>query len=130
MTRLDLDSNLLDYIVKQGFQPGDRLPTISELQDDEHLGVSSSKVREQLEVARALGIVEVRSKTGMKLREYSFTPAIRLSLFYALSIHPAWFEAFSEMRNHLEMAFWNEACERLAPEDKDLMERCIHPNSQ
>jgi DNA-binding FadR family transcriptional regulator len=125
MARLDLDSDLLDYIVKKGFQPGDRLPTISELQQEEHLGVSISKVREQLEVARALGIVEVRSKTGMKLRDYSFTPAIRLSLFFALSVHPEWFEAFTEMRNHLEMAFWNEACERLTGEDKAEMQRCI-----
>lgn len=125
MARLDLDSDLLDYIIKKGFQPGDRLPTISELQGDSHLGVSISKVREQLEVARALGIVEVRSKTGMKLREYSFAPAVRLSLFYALSVRSDWFEAFSEMRNHIEMAFWNEACAKLTDEDKADMQRCI-----
>jgi DNA-binding FadR family transcriptional regulator len=125
MARLDLDSDLLEYIVAKGFQAGERLPTISELQAEEHLGISISKVREQLEVARALGIVEVRSKTGMRLREYSFTPAVRLSLFYALSANPQLFEAFSEMRNHLELAFWNEACEQLTNEDRAVMQECI-----
>ncbi|MCL4251501.1 MAG: FCD domain-containing protein [Anaerolineae bacterium] len=125
MARLPLDSDLLDFIVKKGFHPGDRLPTINELQDPEHLGISISKVREQLEVARALGIVEVRSKTGMKLREYSFTPAIRLSLFYALSAQPQLFEAFSALRNHVEIAFWHEACALLTDEDRLGMRQCI-----
>jgi len=125
MARLPLDSDLLDFIVKKGFQPGDRLPTINELQDPSHLGISISKVREQLEVARALGIVEVRSKTGMKLREYAFAPAVRLSLFYALSSYPHFFEAFSTLRNHVEIAFWHEACALLTEADKATMRECI-----
>ena len=67
MPQIDLDSELLDYIIRENFQAGQRLPTINELQDEEHLGVGVSKVREQLEVARALGLVEVRSKTGMRM---------------------------------------------------------------
>ncbi len=115
--RIDLDSDLLNYIIKNGFQPGDRLPTISELQDPNNLGISVSKVREQLEVARALGLVEVRSKTGTRLKEYSFTPAVRLSLFFALATDLRFFEQFSALRTHLEVAFWNEACARLTMDD-------------
>lgn len=114
---IDLDSDLLNYIVKNGFQPGDRLPSLNELQDSGHLGVSVSKVREQLEVARALGLVEVRSKTGTRLQEYSFTPAVRLSLFYALATDWHYFEMFSALRTHLEVAFWNEACALLTADD-------------
>lgn len=125
MPEIDLDSDLLEYIVREGFVPGDRLPTISELQADENLGVSVSKVREQLEVARALGLVEVKSKTGMKMRSYSFAPAVRLSLFFALAQDQRNFELFSEVRNHLEVAFWNEACGRLLPEDKQVMRECL-----
>jgi DNA-binding FadR family transcriptional regulator len=55
VTEIRFDSDLLNYIIKHGYQPGDRLPTISELQETDNLGVSVSKVREQLEVARALG---------------------------------------------------------------------------
>jgi DNA-binding FadR family transcriptional regulator len=125
MIRLPIDSNLLEFIAKGDFQPGDRLPTISELQNESHLGVSISKVREQLEVARALGIIEVRSKTGMKLREYTFTPAVRLSLFYALSTDPKLFEAFSALRNHVEAGFWHQACALLSDNDTAEMQRCI-----
>ncbi len=125
MSEIDLDSDLLEYICRQGFQAGDRLPTINELQADEHLGISISKVREQLEVARALGLVEVRSKTGMKLKSYSFTPAVRLSLLFALAQDQHNFELFGEVRNHIEVAFWNEACERLQAEDKAVMRDCL-----
>lgn len=117
MTAIPLDSDLLNYIVQQGFQPGDRLPTISELQDPDNLGISVSKVREQLEVARALGLVEVRSKTGTRLKDFSFTPAVRLTLFYALATDLHYFEMFSALRTHLEVAFWHEACEQLTPAD-------------
>lgn len=125
MPEIDLDSDLLEYIVREGFAPGDRLPTINELQADDYLGVSISKVREQLEVARALGLVEVKSKTGMKMRSYSFTPAVRLSLFFALAQDQRNFELFGELRNHLEVAFWNEACALLKDEDKRLMRECL-----
>jgi len=115
---IHFESDLLNYIIKNGYQPGDRLPTISELQDPDNLGISVSKVREQLEVARALGLVEVKSKTGTRLKEYSFTPAVRLSLFFALATDLHYFELFSALRTHLEMAFWNEACGLLRDEDK------------
>lgn len=125
MPYIDLDSDLLNYIVDQGYRPGDRLPTINELQDPDHLNISISKVREQLEVARALGIVEVRSKTGMRMKSYSFTPAVRLSLFYALATDPHNFEMFGALRNHLEVAFWHEACKLLTAADLTQMRACV-----
>ncbi len=125
MADIELDSDLLNYIIKQGFQPGDRLPTISELQDPNNLGISVSKVREQLEVARALGLVEVRSKTGTRLKDYSFTPAVRLSLFYALATDLHNFEQFGALRTHLEVAFWHEACALLTDEDKVELRQTI-----
>ncbi|NWF67832.1 MAG: FadR family transcriptional regulator [Chloroflexi bacterium] len=125
MSPIDLGSELLNYIVQQHVQPGERLPSISELQDETHLGISISKVREQLEVARALGLVEVRSKTGTRLKEYDFAPAVRLSLLFALARDLHYFELFSQLRNHLEVAFWHEACALLQEEDKAFMRACI-----
>jgi DNA-binding FadR family transcriptional regulator len=124
MPEIDLDSELLDYIVRSGARPGDRLPTINELQE-KYLGLSISKVREQLEVARALGFVEVRSKTGMKMKDYTFTPAVRLSLFYALALDPHYFELFTALRNHIEVAYWIEACETLSEADLQIMRDCV-----
>lgn len=123
---INLDSELLEYMVERGFQPGDRLPSLSDLQSGEHLGVSISKVREQLEVARALGLVEVRSKTGTRMKDYSFTPAVRLSLFFALAQDLRHFEQFSELRNHVEATFWHEACARLEPQDLDALREILN----
>ena len=125
MPPIDLDSDLLNYLARQPLKPGDRLPTIQELQAPDNLGVSISKVREQLEVARALGLVEVRSKTGMRLKPYSFTPAVRLSLFFALAQDPHSFDLFTALRNHVEVAFWHEACALLAPDDIAVMRACV-----
>ena len=61
----------------------------------------------------------------MKMKPYSFTPAVRLSLFFALAQDQHNFELFGEVRNHIEAAFWNEACERLHDEDKQVMRECL-----
>lgn len=126
MMHIELDSQLLEYMVRQGFRPGDRLPTLNDLKSADHLGISISKVREQLEVARALGLVEVRSKTGMRMREYTFTPAVQLSLMFALALDPHSFEQFSQLRTHVETAFWVEACQRLIPADLDHMRALLN----
>ncbi len=121
MPRIDLPSELLNFIADEGYNPGDRLPTISQLQDEDRLGISISKIREQLEVARALGLVEVRSKTGMRMKTYSFAPAVRLSLLFALAQDVQQFELFSSLRYHVEVGYWNEACSTLTGEDKLAM---------
>ncbi len=121
---IDLGSDFLNYIIEQGYQPGDRLPSIQQLTGDAHLDMSANKVREQLEVARALGWVEVRSKRGTRIREYAFTPAVRLSALYAFACGES-FEAFASLRNHVEAAYWNEACALLEPADLQVMQGCL-----
>src|SRR5690606_16198757 len=94
---------------------GDRLPSLQEL-SAEH-GVSISVLREQLQVARALGFVEVRPRTGIKRLPYTFAPAVRESLFYAIDRDQAAFASFSDVRRHLERVYWFEAANRLTAED-------------
>ncbi len=110
-----LDSELMRYIVASGRKPGERLPSLEKLSAE--LKLSIGKLREQLEVARALGFVEVRPNTGIRVAEYNFLPAIRYSLFYALAQDPTQFAAFGDLRNHVEAAFWYEAVARLTPAD-------------
>jgi DNA-binding FadR family transcriptional regulator len=93
-----------------------KLPSLSDLSRE--LGVSVASLREQLEVARALGLVEVRPRLGTRRRAYSFTPAVRQSLRYALALNDEHFRKYSELRNHVEFAFWYEAVEKLTSEDK------------
>ena len=92
------------------------LPSLKDLSVE--LGVSVASLREQLEVARALGLVEVRPRLGTRRRSYSFTPAVRQSLSYALALNDAHFHKYAELRKHVEAAFWFEAVEKLTEADK------------
>lgn len=99
------------------------LPSLKKL--SEELGVSVASLREQLEVARALGLVEVRPRLGTRRKDYSFTPAIRQSLGYALALNNEHFRKYSELRNHVEAAFWREAVEKLTEADKNDLHTLI-----
>lgn len=99
------------------------IPTLKDL--SEELGLSIASLREQLEVARALGLVEVKPRLGMRRREYSFTPAVRQSLGYALALNDEYFRKYSELRNHVESAYWYEAVEKLTPADKHELQALI-----
>jgi DNA-binding FadR family transcriptional regulator len=101
------------------------LPALTDLSRE--LGISVASLREQLEVARALGLVEVRPRTGIRRLPYSFLPAVRQSLGYAMSLDQQSFEAFADLRKNVEAAYWHEAAQKLTAEDRvhlqGLMER-------
>ena len=99
------------------------LPTLNELSRE--LGISVAGLREQLEVARALGLVEVRPRTGTRRLPYSFTSAVKQSLGYALTLSQTYFQKYSELRNHLESAYWDEAVALLTREDKDELQNIV-----
>ncbi len=108
-------SHFLLYLANHSEAEG-ALPPLNEL--SRKLGISVTALREQLEVARAMGLVEVRPRTGMKRRPYSFTPAVTQSLNYALALEDGHFQQYSELRNHVEAAYWDEAVKKLTDEDK------------
>jgi DNA-binding FadR family transcriptional regulator len=99
------------------------LPSLKQLSIE--LGVSVASLREQLEVARALGLVEVRPRLGTRRKDYSFAPAVRQSLGYALALNNEHFRKYSELRNHIESAFWYEAVEKLTEQDKQELQNLI-----
>lgn len=119
----ELDSDFLHYIVEHKYKTGDKIPTLHQLSAE--MSISVGKLREQMEVARTLGLVEVRPHTGIRLEPYDFLPAVRLSLLFALAQDPQQFEAFGTLRNHIEAGFWHEAVALLTEQDKrdlqDLM---------
>ncbi len=123
MTQLHISSEFLHYIVKNGFVPGSRLPSLHEI--SEELGVSIGKLREQLEGARVLGLVAARPRRGIECNDYSFTPAARASLMFGLATDERRFFAFSELRNALESAFWRPAVQALTDDDKQELGRYI-----
>jgi DNA-binding FadR family transcriptional regulator len=102
----------------------DGLPTLNDLSQE--LGVGVASLREQLEVARALGLVEVKpGRGGTRRRAFSFTPAIRQSLGYALALDEEHFRKYADLRNHVESAYWNEAVQKLTDEDKQELKNII-----
>jgi DNA-binding FadR family transcriptional regulator len=115
-------SEFLRYLASQAEIEGSLAP-MSELSRQLHISVAA--LREQLEVARALGLVEVKPRTGIRRIPYSFTPAVRQSLKYALALHDDHFQKFSELRNHVETAFWDEAVKKLTKEDKQTLQTII-----
>ena len=115
-------SEFMRYLATHN-EADDEFPSLKDLSVE--LGVSLASLREQLEVARALGLVEVRQRLGTRRRAYSFTPAVRQSLQYALALDDDHFRKYSELRNHVESAFWHEAVERLNEQDKQELKALV-----
>lgn len=125
MLRERVSPNISEFLRYLASHPEaeDKLPSLNELSRE--LNISVASLREQLEVARAFGFVEVRQKTGSRRLKYSFTPGIRQSLGYALALNDEHFRKFAEMRNHLEAAYWYEAVQLLTNEDKTELQNIL-----
>lgn len=121
---VSLDYELLDYLIEQNTRAGDRVPALGDLSNE--LCISVSKLREQLEVARCLGLVTVRPRTGIHRQPFDFMPAVRLSLFFALANDLRHFDTYSELRRHVEKAFWHEAVASLTDDDKQHLRDLVN----
>ena len=113
-------SELLEYLAELGCPADHQLPTIQELA--QQLDISTGKLREQLEVARSMGLISVRPRTGMRVNGYSPSPSYKNSFLFALAISPVYFDDFGVLRNHIEASFWDEAVRLLTPTDIDELE--------
>lgn len=127
MLRHQLSSDFLQYLAANTSlktdQDASHLPSLTKLSKE--MRISVALLREQLEVAKALGLVEVRPHTGIRSLPYSFLPAVRQSLSYAIELDRAYFEAFSDLRNHLESVYWGEAVRCLSGEDIHALQELI-----
>lgn len=115
-------SELLNYLAENQAEES-KIPSLHELSNELNLSVAS--LREQLAVARALGVIEARPRTGLRKIKYSFTPAIRESVSYAITMEPSHFEMYADLRRHLESSYWLQAVRFLTREDIEKMETLI-----
>lgn len=116
-------SEFLKYIADKSAMGEERIPALTVLSKE--LQVSVASLREQLEVARVLGFVEVKPKTGIRWLPYNFTPSILLSVTYAISISEDYFEQFRDLRNHLEGAYFLEAAAKLTRYDIEQLTNIV-----
>lgn len=117
MIPINLSSDFLTYLAetKRLDEDCERLPSLQVL--SKQLGVSVSSLREQMEVARALGLVEAKPRTGLRRLPYSFQPAVDQSLSYAIAIDQENFLKFADLRRNVEAAYWYQAVTLLTEDD-------------
>lgn len=114
-----LDSQFLNYLIEAQIAPGERVPTLQEI--SKTLGISVGKLREQLEVARNLGLVSVRPRAGIQREPLDFSKAILPSVLFSLGTNEASFIQFSQLRRAIETGLWYDAVILLTEEDKQQL---------
>ena len=111
------------YLLKTAETEDKKLPALKDLSQE--LGLGISRLREQLEVAKALGLVDVRPRLGIRPLPYSFTPAVDASLCFAIQQNPAYFEDFVDLRRHLEYAYFPQAVDLLQEKDHQVLRQLV-----
>lgn len=105
----------LQFLADEKNTEGCRLPSLSDLSKTTQTSIPS--LREQLEVARAFGFVDVKPKTGIRKNKYRFTPAVTASLGYAIKDDRRLFDAYADLRKHIEAVYFEEAATVLTKDD-------------
>jgi len=115
-------TSLLTYLAEASKNEQD-IPSIAEL--SQILGVSIASVREQLEVARQLGFVDVKPRKGIQRRPFSLVPLISLGMNYGIYSEAHLLSDYIELRKHLELSYWNDAFDVLKDDQMDYMQFLI-----
>jgi DNA-binding FadR family transcriptional regulator len=110
-------SELLVYLASIPEDENKRIPPLNEL--SQQLGISVATLREQLEVARMMGILEIKPKAGIRKNQYQLKPALTASLTYGVEVNKRLFWQVADMRKHLESAYFLEAVQNLSTSDKE-----------
>lgn len=113
----------LEYISSSKLNGKNQIPALSVISRE--LGISSSSLRETLELAKTLGLVDAHPGTGIELMDYSFKSPVIKSLGYALMENKARFDEFSDLRIHLEMAYFINAVSLLSQDNVEEMRNLV-----
>lgn len=124
MSTLDPNlSELLSYLATLSDEDDQRIPPLNIL--SKQLGISVATLREQLTEARSLGIVEVKPKAGIRKLPYDFSAALKPGLHYAILGGCLSYEQFSDLRKHLEIAYFIEAAQTLDTRTIDRLDQLV-----
>ncbi len=108
-------SPFLQYLAALPQHDTVRIPPLTEL--SRILGISIASLREQMEVARMMGIIEVHPRTGIHRIPFTFTSAVVNSVSYCIANDEKTFEKYADFRKHIEAAYWKQAVSLLTDED-------------
>ncbi len=100
-----------------------RIPPLTELSS--MLGISIASLREQMEVARTMGIIEVHPRTGIQRLPFTFVHAAANSLSYSIACDEENFSRYADFRKHVEAAYWRQAVSLLTEEDIQKLKRLV-----
>ncbi len=121
---MEFRSELLTYLARRAAEGERKLPPMADVAAE--LGISVSKLREQLQVARALGWVVVRPHTGMQIQPPSPARALSLTMRYALALDRTVFDQIEELREYIEASYWIPAAQALTEADKQQLEALLN----
>ena len=119
----DKQEEFINYLIQHNGKDDKKIPAINEISKE--LGVSTACLREQIELAKNMGLIRLQPRKGIEILPYSFTPAVIKSLYYAIKVDKSYFDQFSEMRNHLEKSFFIDAVKLLNDNDIAELKRLI-----
>jgi DNA-binding FadR family transcriptional regulator len=111
----DILSPFMKYLAALPQDKDIRIPPLAELSHE--LEISVSSLREQMEVARMMGLIEVHPRTGIRKKAYNFTDAVMVSLMYGVACGEDAFSRFADFRKHVEASYWKQAACLLTEED-------------
>lgn len=112
-------SEFLSYIVSHERNGSGRLPPLSQISQETALGIG--KLREQMAVARVLGLVEAAPRRGIQTLQYDFRPAARASLEAGMALDENCFLSFADLRISLEAFYWDRAVTALNADDLERL---------
>jgi DNA-binding FadR family transcriptional regulator len=116
-------SEFIDYLLQTTDSNTESLPALKDL--SLQIGISISTLREQLEAAKTLGLVDVKPRRGIRPLPYSFTPAVDASLCYAIQHNQDYFDDFVNLRRHLEYAYFPQAVDMLETSDHQDLRQLV-----
>ena len=118
-----LDSQFLRYLIDNDISPGQRLPALNDISLE--MGISVGKLREQMEVARKMGLVSARPRLGIQREPFEFSQMLLDGVLFGLATGEANFKQFSQLRQVVEAGFWDQAVELLTVADKERLRSLV-----
>jgi DNA-binding FadR family transcriptional regulator len=111
----DKQSALIEFVLRLAKEGKKKMPSIKRIGSE--LGMSNTSVREQIELAKNLGLIDVQPKKGISILPYDFSPVIIKSIYYAVNYDSDYFNQFSDVRNQLEKSFFIQSVSLLSDSD-------------